>query len=97
MAAFSFAAWSSVVFISFVFPFALETIGWKFYIINAAWDVVQVNEPYNELLTKATIIFLYYQETRGKTLEAIDEVFDGRRHTQVEVDVYDEFRQQHHH
>ena len=42
MAAFSFAAWSSVVFISFVFPFALASIGWKFYIVNASWDVVQV-------------------------------------------------------
>ena len=42
MAAFSFAAWSSVVFISFVFPFALESIGWKFYILNASWDVLQV-------------------------------------------------------
>ena len=39
------------------------------------------------------IIFFYYEETRGKTLEAIDEVFDGQRHTQVETDVYEEFRQ----
>jgi hypothetical protein len=27
----------------------------------------------------------------GKTLEAIDEVFDGVRHTQVTVNVYEEF------
>ena len=40
---------------------------------------------------KTLIIFLYYDETLGKTLEAIDEVFDGMRHTQVSVDVYEEF------
>ena len=50
MAAFSFTAWSSVVFISFVFPFALEGIGWKFYIVNAGWDVFQVS-PFDMLTT----------------------------------------------
>ena len=43
-------------------------------------------------LKKAAIIFLYYEETLGKTLEAIDEVFDGVRHTQVRLDVYQQFR-----
>jgi hypothetical protein len=42
MAIFSFCAWSSVVFVSFIFPFALAGIGWKFYLVNAGWDVVQV-------------------------------------------------------
>jgi hypothetical protein len=45
MAIFSFCAWSSVVFVSFIFPFALAGIGWKFYLVNAAWDVVQVLLP----------------------------------------------------
>ena len=92
MAAFSFVAWSSVVFISFVFPFALASIGWKFYVVNAAWDVLQVALALCIRLRKAAIIFLYYEETLGKTLEAIDEVFDGVRHTQVGVDVYKQFR-----
>ena len=39
-------------------------------------------------------MFLYYEETLGKTLEAIDEVFDGVRHTQVTIDVYSQFRHQ---
>jgi hypothetical protein len=43
MAAFSFMAWSSVVFIAFIFPFGLAAIGWKFYIVNAGWDVLQVS------------------------------------------------------
>jgi hypothetical protein len=37
------------------------------------------------------IIFKYYEETRGKTLEGIDEIFDGTRHTQVNTDVYQQF------
>ena len=91
MAAFSFAAWSSVVFIAFVFPFGLQAIGWKFYIVNAAWDVVQVETPEILELRQTVIMFLYYEETLGKTLEAIDEVFDGVRHTQVTVNVYEQF------
>jgi hypothetical protein len=90
MAAFSFTAWSAVVFISFVFPFALDRIGWKFYILNAAWDVFQVLLQCFEL-KQTIVIFLYYEETLGRTLEAIDEVFDGVRHTQVSVNVYQQF------
>jgi Sugar (and other) transporter len=91
MAAFSFTAWSSVVFISFVFPFGLQGIGWKFYIVNAGWDVLQVDILHESKLMKTLIIFLFYEETLGKTLEAIDEVFDGIRHTEVTVDVYKQF------
>lgn len=42
MAAFSFSAWAAVVFVAFIFPFGLQAIGWKFYILNAAWDIIQV-------------------------------------------------------
>lgn len=42
MAAYSFTSWSTIVFVSFVFPFGLNGIGWKFYLVNAGWDVVQV-------------------------------------------------------
>jgi Sugar (and other) transporter len=50
------------------FPFALERIGWKTYMINGAWDVVQF-----------IFIVVFWVETRGKTLEEIDEIFDGVR------------------
>jgi hypothetical protein len=48
------------------FPFALAKIGWKTYMINGAWDVVQV-----------VFIIVFWVETKGKTLEEIDEIFDS--------------------
>jgi len=80
MAAFSFSAWAAVVFVAFIFPFGLQAIGWKFYILNAAWDIIQ-----------GGVIFLYYKETRGRTLEEIDEVFDGVRQSPETVNVYQQF------
>ncbi|KAM5349670.1 hypothetical protein ACJ41O_006175 [Fusarium nematophilum] len=47
--------------VTFAFPFALEKIGWKTYMINGAWDVL-------ELL----FVILYWVETNGRTLEDID-------------------------
>lgn len=50
------------------FPIALEAIGWKTYMINGAWDVLQV-----------VFIIIFWIETKGKTLEEIDEDFEGPR------------------
>ncbi|KAH7121407.1 MFS sugar transporter-like protein [Dactylonectria macrodidyma] len=47
--------------VTFAFPFALDKIGWKTYMINGAWDVL-------ELL----FVILYWVETNGRTLEDID-------------------------
>lgn len=52
------------------FPIALEAIGWKTYMINGAWDVLQV-----------VFIMIFWIETKGKTLEEIDEDFDGSKGT----------------
>ncbi|KAJ7625315.1 MFS sugar transporter-like protein [Mycena polygramma] len=54
----------------FAFPFALQNIGWKTYMINAAWDVLEV--PF---------VWYYWVETAGKTLEEIDELLDGVKHS----------------
>lgn len=51
--------------VTFAFPFALEKIGWKTYMINGAWDVL-------ELL----FVILYWVETNGRTLEDIDNNLD---------------------
>jgi hypothetical protein len=53
-----------------VFPFALEKIGWKTYMINGAWDVVQL-----------IFVIVFWVETKGKTLEEIDGIFDGLRNS----------------
>lgn len=52
------------------FPFALNKIGWKTYMINGAWDVVQL-----------IFVIVFWVETRGKTLEEVDEIFNGVRNS----------------
>lgn len=56
--------------VTMAFPIALEAIGWKTYMINGAWDVLQV-----------VFIMIFWIETKGKTLEEIDEDFDGSKGT----------------
>lgn len=50
-------------------PIALENIGWKTYMINASWDVLEV----------AFVVF-FWVETRKRSLEEIDEIFEGKVH-----------------
>jgi len=54
----------------FAFPFALQNIGWKTYMINAAWDALEI--PF---------VLYYWVETHKKTLEEIDELLDGVKHS----------------
>ena len=53
-------------------PIALTNIGWKTYMANGAWDVVML----------ATIVY-YWVETKGKTLEEINAVLEGKKHSDV--------------
>lgn len=55
------------LFTTFVFPFALEAISWKLYIINGAWDVLET-----------LFVAFFWVETKGLTLEEIDRIFDGK-------------------
>lgn len=52
---------------SFVFSFAMENMGWKFYILNASYDIIFL----------FGIIFCWI-ETKGKSLEQISEIIEGR-------------------
>ncbi|EGV60139.1 hypothetical protein PSN45_002113 [Yamadazyma tenuis] len=49
---------------SFVLPFAMNGIGWKFYIVNAAYDAVFI-----------PIVYYTWVETRGIDIERVDEIF----------------------
>lgn len=51
-------------------PIALDNIGWKYYCINAAWNVVV-----------CVIIWFFFVETKGLALEEVDELFDGVVHS----------------
>lgn len=52
--------------IVFAFPFAFAAIGWKFYMINAAWNVLEV-----------AFVAYFWIETKDMTLEQIDEKLLG--------------------
>ncbi|PSR73297.1 hypothetical protein BD289DRAFT_448982 [Coniella lustricola] len=56
----------------FLMNIALTNIGWKMYIINAAWDVIVL-----------FLIAYYWVETKGKTLEEVDAIFEGAKHSAV--------------
>ncbi|KAK4934402.1 hypothetical protein LTR10_024326 [Elasticomyces elasticus] len=51
--------------VTFSFPSALEAIGWKTYMINGAWDVLEL-----------VVVLVTWVETRGRTLEENDENLD---------------------
>lgn len=54
------------VFNQYVNPIGLEKLGWKFYIV---YDVV--------LVIECLVIYFFYVETKGPTLEEIAVLFDG--------------------
>ncbi|KAI8675958.1 MFS domain-containing protein [Fusarium keratoplasticum] len=51
-------------------PLALEKIGWKYYAINGSWN-------FGILI----VVYWLFVETKGRTLEEIDELFDGMVYT----------------
>jgi hypothetical protein len=55
-------------------PLALTKLGWKLYIINGSWDVLF-------LIT----ICLTWIETKGRTLEEIEEVISGKPSSMEDV------------
>jgi hypothetical protein len=53
-------------------PIGLTNIGWKMYMVNASWDIIIL-----------FLIMYFWVETRGKTLEEIDALFEGVKHSDV--------------
>lgn len=72
MSMFSFVVCVTGIWGNFAFLFALESIGWKLYMINASWNVAIF-----------AFIAYYWVEVKGKTLEEIDVIFDGVKHSSV--------------
>lgn len=56
----------------FIMPIGIANIGWKIYMVNASWDIVIFG-----------LIAYYWVETKGKTLEEIDAIFEGEKHSSV--------------
>ncbi|KAH8590335.1 hexose transporter [Bisporella sp. PMI_857] len=51
---------------SFAMSYAMANLGWKFYLINASWNVVF-----------GAIVFFFFPETKGLPLEEIARFFEG--------------------
>ncbi|KAK7204066.1 general substrate transporter [Myxozyma melibiosi] len=54
------------IFNNYVNPIAMDAITWKYYIVYCVWIGVE-----------ALLVYLFFPETGGKSLEEIAEVFDG--------------------
>ncbi|ORY35341.1 general substrate transporter [Naematelia encephala] len=60
------------IVMTYVMPIGLTNIGWKMYMINGSWDIVIL-----------ALIAVYWVETKGKSLEEIDAIFEGVKHSDV--------------
>lgn len=58
------------IFVTMVFPFMFASVGWRTYLINASWNVIFW-----------VWVFFFWVETKGMTLEQIDTLFDGVKHS----------------
>ncbi|KAI0386744.1 hexose transporter [Hypomontagnella monticulosa] len=70
MSLFVILAKSCGIFVTMVFPYMFEAIGWKTYMVNASWNVIFWIG-----------VFFFWVETKNKTLEEIDVLFDGVKHS----------------
>ncbi|CAG9953126.1 unnamed protein product [Clonostachys rosea f. rosea IK726] len=60
---------SGIIFV-FTTPFMLEALGCKTYIMNASWNFALL-----------AFIWFFWVETKGKTLEEIDEIIEGVKYS----------------
>ncbi|CAO3690688.1 unnamed protein product [Umbelopsis ramanniana] len=66
MALSSLAVNAALFFNSYVNPIALEAIGWKYYLVYVIWIVIEL-----------IVVYFFFVETSGYTLEELVVVFDG--------------------
>ncbi|KAF8915262.1 general substrate transporter [Mucidula mucida] len=64
MAMYSFAVSCASFVNTYAGPIALDRIKWKYYIVYIAWDIFE-----------CLMIYLFAVETKGRTLEELDEIF----------------------
>ncbi|KAL7275939.1 hypothetical protein RUND412_001096 [Rhizina undulata] len=66
LALMNFAVQVALVFNQYVNPIGLKNIGWKYYIFYCVWIFVEL-----------IVVYFFYVETKGPTLEEIAKIFDG--------------------
>ncbi|KAI1340347.1 general substrate transporter [Xylariaceae sp. FL0016] len=72
MGIYTFTTKLAGLFVAMAIPFGFAAIGWKIYIINASIDFLMV-----------VFVWFCFVETRGLTLEEVDELFDNVKHSDV--------------
>ncbi|KAH7011187.1 MFS sugar transporter-like protein [Ilyonectria destructans] len=73
MAMYTFLSNAAGVFAIFVMPISLEHIGWKTYIINASFDILEL-----------AFIYFFWVETSKRSLEEIEVLFDEKMGLSIE-------------
>jgi magnesium-transporting ATPase (P-type) len=76
LAAFQGACYITGFLNLYAIPYAIGWSSWGFYLITAAICFLE-----------AIVVFFYWPETRGLTLEEIDVVFDGEKHYENELTI----------
>jgi hypothetical protein len=66
LAIMNFSAYLSNTFNVFVNPWALDAIGWKYYLVYCGWLVLEL-----------AFVMMFIVETKGRTLEETAALFDG--------------------
>jgi hypothetical protein len=66
----------ALFFNNYVNPIALNAIGWKYYIVYVGW-----------LLVELVVVYLFFPETNGPTLEEMARIFDGSEAKVGDVDL----------
>ena len=86
MGIYTFATKSCGLVAAMAIPFGLQAIAWKFYMVNGCFDVLM-------------LVFVYatWVETRGLTLEEVDNLFDKEKRTIVAEQVKEETKVGTHH
>jgi len=69
-----FATAASGMLNQFAWPVAMQKIGWHTYIIFTVWCGIQ-----------AFVIFLWIPETKNRTLEELDEIFNSRNPVKTSI------------
>ncbi|RDW64055.1 hypothetical protein BP5796_10557 [Coleophoma crateriformis] len=69
LSVFNGACYAAAFFNTYVIPYAMTWSGWGFYLISAFW-----------CFGEAVVMYFYFPETRGMTLEEVDVIFDGEKH-----------------
>ncbi|KAJ3480655.1 hypothetical protein NLI96_g8199 [Meripilus lineatus] len=66
----------TLAFNQFVNPWALDAIGWKYYLVYCGWLIIEL-----------VFVVAFIVETRGRTLEETAALFDGEQQPQDLIDM----------